>query len=482
MPPLLQKRRPPQSPDPPTSSEQRTPNRSPQSWFRPANTRSLSNLARTQHPHRALGFSSIRELARSSSRQTLRTLPATAYQQPYSHGCSPPKSGEPRQQCVTQDTSHVPSDLELHESRGSSVESLPIDKSGISNDSTYATTPSPAKHRAFQLLESSSPVQRKSMGNKASTMLGKPLSLEGKQNSDPINTDSERILGLSHQQMPTESQQPTAFSARGSSIVVNVPRRRSSLTVLHLDSSHFETPDLQHRDLQHRASTLTEPRRRPSILAETIRPITTIVASTSGTTPAIQVQKRETLSPGFLSPPLLSPPLSTSQLSSASSQAPSFQSRNSTVPAFIHLPKTFPDGPIPVPAPPLAITHHECYQSHRRILLSRNKVNPVPCMTCGETEGEVRWKCIWCALRICGACMAKFDAKHRNLAKFLAWLEKSKEGSKENWGKDEVQKRDSGGKQLEIKKENIPSNRESQRLSNAAMIKLSEQGSLDLLG
>ena len=446
MSPLLQK------PDLSTSSGQRTPNRSPQSWFRPANNRSLSNLANTQHPHRALGFASIRELARASSRQTLRTLPATTYKQPYSHGCSPPKNGELRQPPVPRDTSYVPSDLGLHESRGSSVESFPIDKSGISNDSTFATTPSPAKHRAFQLLKSSSPVQRKSMGNKASRVLKKPSPFEGKQSSAPTTTDPENPLGPSHQQLSTGAQQPATFSAQGSSLIVNVPRRRSSLTVLHLDSSHFETPDPQHRDLQHRASTLTEPRRRPSILAETSRPITTIVTSASDMTPTIEVQKRETLSPAFLSPPLLSPPLSTSRHSSASSQAPSSNSRNSMVPAFIHLPKTFPGGPIQVPAPPLTITHHKCYQSHRRIVLSRNKVNPVPRMTCGGTKGEARWKCIWCALRVCAACMAEFDANHRNLDKLLAWLEKSKDGSKGERDMDEVRELEGGEEQIENQK------------------------------
>lgn len=472
MSPLLQKRRPPQTPDPPTSSDQLTPNRSPQSWFRPANNRSLSNLARTQHPHRVLGFSSIRELARSSSRQTLRTLPTTTYQQPYSHGCSPPKDGELRHpNAAKTPESSLPSDFDLQQSRGSSVESLPIDQSGLSNDSTYATTPSPAKHRAFQLLETSSPMQRKSMGNKASTVIRSPIPLDGKPSSATITADPGNDLGPSHQQASTGPQQPATFSASGSSIIVNVPRRRSSLTVLHLDSSHFETPEPLPRNLQHRASTLKEPRRRPSILADTTRPITTIVTSTSDTPPTNQVQKRETLSPAFLSPPLLSPPLSTSQLSSASSPTPSFKSRNSVVPAFIHLPKTFPDGPTPVPAPPLTITHRKCYQSHRRILLSRNKVNPVPCMTCGETEGEARWKCIWCALRICGTCMAEFDAKHRNLDEFLAWLEKSKEGNEEDGGKEEAQDLDSGGERIEIKKENVPSNRGLQRLSTAAIAK-----------
>lgn len=465
MSPLLQKRRPPQSPDTPTSSDQRTHNLSPRTWFRSANTRSLSSLASHQLPHRSLGFSAIRELARSSSRQTLSTHSATTERQPYSHGCSPPKNGELRQKTVAQGTPDVPSDLEFHQSRGSSVESLPIDKSGISTDSTYATTPSPAKHRAFQLLESSSPVQRKSMGNKASTVLKKPIPSERKQSSAPITMDPKKSLGSSDQQLSTGPHHSATISPRGSSLKFNVPRRRSSLTALHLDSSHFETPDPQQRDVQHRASTITQPRLRPSVLAETTRPITTILTSASGTPATIQAQERETLSPAYLSPPLLSPTLSTSQPSPASSQAPSSKSRNSVLPTFIHLPKTFPDGPIPVPAPPLNITHYKCYQAHRRIISSRNKVNPVPCMTCGETEGEARWKCTWCGLRICGPCMAEFVVKHKDLEKLIAWLKKKREGSKkdegEDEGKDAVQELD-GGEDIETKKENVPtsSNRE----------------------
>ncbi len=61
--------------------------------------------------------------------------------------------------------------------------------------------------------------------------------------------------------------------------------------------------------------------------------------------------------------------------------------------------------------------------------------------------------------------MAEFDAKHRNLEKFLAWLRKSKEGSEEGGTKNEVQELDNGKEQIEIKKENVPINKKSQRLS-----------------
>ena len=449
MSPLLQKRRPQQS-------NQRTSSQSP------------SSLPKTQHPHRAFGFSSIRQLARSSSGQTLRTLPTTSYQQPYSHGCSPPKDGELRRP-----GSSLPSDSKLQQSRGSSAESLPIDKSAISSDSTYATTPSPAKHRAFQLLESNSPVQqRKGMGNKGSRLRKNLSPLEGKQSSaTDSTTDVDKTSGSSSNQKPSVgSQQPATFAARGSSAIVNVPRRRSSLTVLHLDSSHFETPDPQRQTADHRASTLSEPRRRPSVLVETIRPVTTIISSPIDTTSTVQPQQqRETLSPGFLSPPLLSPPLSHSPLSTASSQALSSKSRNSVVPAFIHLPKTFPDGPIPVPKPPLTVVHHHCYHSHKRVIFSRNKSNPVPCMTCGETDGEARWKCVWCLLRVCDACMAEFDAKERKLDVFLAAIEKRKEDKKDE-GLEVSGGGGGKGEEIEAQKEDLSSShKESQRLSTAAV-------------
>ena len=450
MSPLLQKRRPTHS---------------------PLNHQSVSSPAKTQHPHRAFGFTSIRELGKSSSRQTLRTLSPNVQQQPYSHGCSPPKDGVLKPPKAIKDPgSPLASESGRQQSRDSSIESLPVDKSGISNDSTYATTPSPAKHRAFQLLEPSPPVQRKSMGNKGSTVLKKPIPFDRKKRSAAVTRDTDESIGHSHQQASDRSQQPVTFSARPSSVMVNVPRRRSSLTALHLDSSHFETPDPQRQNMQHRASTLTEPSRRLSIPAETIRPLTTIMLSSSDTKPTIQVQQRETLSPGFLSPPLLSPALSNSQLSSASSQAPSPKSPNSGRPTYIHLPKTFPDGPIETPAPPLTVTQRKCYLSHRRIIPSRNKACPVPCMTCGEKEGKLRWKCMWCGLRICPACMAGFEANHRNLDDFLASLEKGKEGSQEGGskGKDEVQELDGGRELTESKREKTPDDKESRRVSSAA--------------
>lgn len=68
--------------------------------------------------------------------------------------------------------------------------------------------------------------------------------------------------------------------------------------------------------------------------------------------------------------------------------------------------------------------------------------------------------------------MAEFDAKHRNLDKFLAWLEERKEGRKEGGGKYEAQELDSGGEQIKIKKVNMPSRRELPNSGTKAMAKL----------
>lgn len=68
--------------------------------------------------------------------------------------------------------------------------------------------------------------------------------------------------------------------------------------------------------------------------------------------------------------------------------------------------------------------------------------------------------------------MEGFDAHHRKLDEFLASLEKGKKGSEEGEGKgkgkDEVQELDGGREQTEIKKEDTPDDKESQRASSAA--------------
>ncbi|KAI4125036.1 MAG: hypothetical protein LQ338_004501 [Usnochroma carphineum] len=66
-----------------------------------------------------------------------------------------------------------------------------------------------------------------------------------------------------------------------------------------------------------------------------------------------------------------------------------------------------------VPAPSLLPAHFACYQGHRRMLVSRNAQHPVPCMVCRVEDEEVRWKCVWCCLRICRGCMARLNKTER---------------------------------------------------------------------
>ena len=68
--------------------------------------------------------------------------------------------------------------------------------------------------------------------------------------------------------------------------------------------------------------------------------------------------------------------------------------------------------------------------------------------------------------------MAEFDAKHRNLDKFLAGREKRKDGSKESGSKDEVQELDGGREQTGMEKENVPSDRALQKQSTTGLRKL----------
>lgn len=78
-----------------------------------------------------------------------------------------------------------------------------------------------------------------------------------------------------------------------------------------------------------------------------------------------------------------------------------------------------------VPAPPLQAIHFACYHSHKRMLCSRNIHHPLPCMACGVEDQKVRWRCVWCCLRICTECMDYLNKDSgRNLAVLLKDINK----------------------------------------------------------
>ncbi|KAK2749774.1 hypothetical protein FQN55_003010 [Onygenales sp. PD_40] len=69
--------------------------------------------------------------------------------------------------------------------------------------------------------------------------------------------------------------------------------------------------------------------------------------------------------------------------------------------------------------PPLTKVHFSCYQSHRYFASSNNALYPVPCMTCLKSDQQIRWRCTFCCLRICGECMQTIRKCERRSLKEL---------------------------------------------------------------
>lgn len=385
--------------------------------------KSVPNLAKPQHSKRMLGFSSIKELARAS-RRPLTPLPVNVAQTP-NHTLKSSNSlyGTLRDQCTPPApiiaAPPQPVESDLHHQQSSSIESFTPDDSGFSNDSSHPTTLSIGNHPASDPLKSSSSSRALSMGNQSSSIIKNPLSIKKRFSRAKLH-DEEEQKGQTSQKSSLEQGPPrAALSPRGSSRTLQVPRRRSSLTALHLDNSHFSLLDPNQPRLQNRASTLTEPgARRPSSNGDTIRPVN---SGGSRITPSIEAKKREQT----LSPPLLSPP---SRVSSNSSQSRSVNSqsdnrRNSR----IHLPKTFPLGPVPMHAPPLTDKHYTCYSGHNIIVKTRNDCHPIPCMTCKEKSPVRFYRCCFCLLRICTRCAEALEVSKKDLKGLMEWLGKIKE-------------------------------------------------------
>ncbi|KAE8141461.1 hypothetical protein BDV38DRAFT_237985 [Aspergillus pseudotamarii] len=55
-------------------------------------------------------------------------------------------------------------------------------------------------------------------------------------------------------------------------------------------------------------------------------------------------------------------------------------------------------------AAPLNQLHYACYQDHRSMPIANNLWHPLPCMTCQKYDREIRYRCVFCCLRICAGC------------------------------------------------------------------------------
>ncbi|EFR02042.1 hypothetical protein MGYG_05044 [Nannizzia gypsea CBS 118893] len=73
--------------------------------------------------------------------------------------------------------------------------------------------------------------------------------------------------------------------------------------------------------------------------------------------------------------------------------------------------------------PPLTNSHFSCYHFHKTFVRSPNVLYPLTCMTCLKADQELRWRCVFCCLRICGDCLGGIKAcKDRSLIEFMEKL------------------------------------------------------------
>ncbi|KAM5457547.1 hypothetical protein MaudCBS49596_000742 [Microsporum audouinii] len=73
--------------------------------------------------------------------------------------------------------------------------------------------------------------------------------------------------------------------------------------------------------------------------------------------------------------------------------------------------------------PPLNNSHFSCYQYHTTFVRSSNALYPLTCMTCLKADQEVRWRCVFCCLRICSDCVKGIKScKDRSLIEFMEKL------------------------------------------------------------
>ncbi|TVY18686.1 hypothetical protein LARI1_G002898 [Lachnellula arida] len=80
---------------------------------------------------------------------------------------------------------------------------------------------------------------------------------------------------------------------------------------------------------------------------------------------------------------------------------------NSPPPSRIYFPTQGPPAPPGkiFPGAPLGIVQLQCYQSHRFMRSTKNTMCPTACMICQKQDRDLRWRCSWCCLSACGACM-----------------------------------------------------------------------------
>ncbi|PWY71465.1 hypothetical protein BO70DRAFT_365193 [Aspergillus heteromorphus CBS 117.55] len=71
-------------------------------------------------------------------------------------------------------------------------------------------------------------------------------------------------------------------------------------------------------------------------------------------------------------------------------------------------------------AAPLNKLHFACYQDHKSMPPANNVWHALPCMTCQKFDREVRYRCVFCCLRICAGCFQTLQkSPDRSLAQLM---------------------------------------------------------------
>lgn len=385
-----------------------------QSRIHPALLRHQSNpnLRNLHASNRLHKFASIKELARRTSRATISTARARFSIDSDKDIANPAAAVKHYLDCTP------PAQTKLLQSRPeeltpSSPESSYLDRSGYSTAFSSIPTTPVGKERSQSTSDShKAPTHfqdiEQTMGQKSSSTVIRKTNASRTGSLDAFSTSPPPSPDLPVNPSPGNRSPPPTFSHRPNTIQVAVPRRRSSLTVIRSGKAPFNASTGNQHVIKHHSSSGS------NIFQQDI-------GSQSTITPLDIVRKQEDLSP-----PLPSPQKSAHRPSLHSHHT---SSQDGAAQMRIRFPKTFPNGPIETPKPVLNKSHFNCYIQHRRTQRSNNKICPVPCMTCGRTEGDIYWKCVWCCLRVCGECMAEFSARGRNLDVLLGWIQRRSRGS-----------------------------------------------------
>ena len=107
-------------------------------------------------------------------------------------------------------------------------------------------------------------------------------------------------------------------------------------------------------------------------------------------------------------------------LTNSESGTPPEQKTNGTIYNNNPVPRPWTPPEIVDVTPPLTKAHYACYQGHASMPASRNAWHSIPCMTCTKADREIRFRCVYCCLRICSGCFEELQkTQDRSLAQLL---------------------------------------------------------------